>query len=396
LLDGRRFWFVGIGGAGLSGYAIVAQAWGAEVAGWDRRETSYLEAVRAAGIPVTIAADPPPAPEGWEAVVSTAYAAQAEGRSRAHFLAELISGARSIVVSGAHGKTTTAAMIAFVLDSLGLDPSFLIGGDVPQLGGNARAGSGWLVVEGDESDRTVFGLPAEIGVITNVDLDHHTTYGSTAEVEEEFARWAAGLPHVVWGRDLEPVDLELSAPGEHNRLNAACALAALELAGVGREQAAEALRRFRGAGRRLEPRGQSGGVRFVDDYGHHPAEIGATLDAARKLAGEGRVLVLFQPHLYSRTLHLATELAAALALSDLACVTEVYPAREKPIEGVTGKLVIDRLCELRPGMPVAWTPKVEQGVEVLGIRARPGDLVVTIGAGDVDKALPLLLERFSA
>jgi len=396
LLDGRRFWFVGIGGAGLSGYAIVAQAWGAEVAGWDRRETSYLEAVRAAGIPVTIAADPPPAPEGWEAVVSTAYAAQAEGRSRAHFLAELISGARSIVVSGAHGKTTTAAMIAFVLDSLGLDPSFLIGGDVPQLGGNARAGSGWLVVEGDESDRTVFGLPAEIGVITNVDLDHHTTYGSTAEVEEEFERWAAGLPHVVWGRDLEPVDLELSAPGEHNRLNAACALAALELAGVGREQAAEALRRFRGAGRRLEPRGQSGGVRFVDDYGHHPAEIGATLDAARKLAGEGRVLVLFQPHLYSRTLHLATELAAALALSDLACVTEVYPAREKPIEGVTGKLVIDRLCELRPGMPVAWTPKVEQGVEVLGIRARPGDLVVTIGAGDVDKALPLLLERFSA
>jgi len=396
LLDGRRFWFVGIGGAGLSGYAIVAHAWGADVAGWDRRETSYLEAVRAAGIPVTIAADPPPAPEGWEAVVSTAYAAQAEGRSRAHFLAELISGARSIVVSGAHGKTTTAAMIAFVLDSLGLDPSFLIGGDVPQLGGNARAGSGWLVVEGDESDRTVFGLPAEIGVITNVDLDHHTTYGSTAEVEEEFERWAAGLPHVVWGRDLEPVDLELSAPGEHNRLNAACALAALELAGVGREQAAEALRRFRGAGRRLEPRGQSGGVRFVDDYGHHPAEIGATLDAARKLAGEGRVLVLFQPHLYSRTLHLATELAAALALSDLACVTEVYPAREKPIEGVTGKLVIDRLCELRPGMPVAWTPKVEQGVEVLGIRARPGDLVVTIGAGDVDKALPLLLERFSA
>ena len=396
MLDGRRFWFVGIGGAGLSGYAIVAQAWGAEVAGWDRRETSYLEAVLAAGIPVAIATDPPPAPEGWEAVVSTAYAAQAEGRSRAHFLAELISGARSIVVSGAHGKTTTAAMIAFVLDSLGLDPSFLIGGDVPQLGGNARAGSGWLVVEGDESDRTVFGLPAEIGVITNVDLDHHTTYGSTAEVEEEFERWAAGLPHVVWGRDLEPVDLELSAPGEHNRLNAACALAALELAGVGREQAAEALRRFRGAGRRLEPRGQSGGVRFVDDYGHHPAEIGATLDAARKLAGEGRVLVLFQPHLYSRTLHLATELAAALALSDLACVTEVYPAREKPIEGVTGKLVIDRLCELRPGMPVAWTPKVEQGVEVLGIRARPGDLVVTIGAGDVDKALPLLLERFSA
>jgi UDP-N-acetylmuramate--alanine ligase len=238
LLAGRRLWFVGIGGAGLSGYAIVAQTWGAEVAGWDRHETSYLEHVRAAGIPVTIAAEPTPAPEGWEAVVSTAYAGQAEGRSRADFLAELVSGARAIVVSGAHGKTTTAAMIAFVLDSLGLDPSFLIGGEVPQLGGNARAGTGWLVVEGDESDRTVFGLPAEIGVITNVDLDHHTTFGSTAEVEEEFERWAAGLPHVVWGRDLKPVELELSAPGEHNRLNAACALAALELAGVERQQAA--------------------------------------------------------------------------------------------------------------------------------------------------------------
>jgi UDP-N-acetylmuramate--alanine ligase len=267
---------------------------------------------------------------------------------------------------------------------------------VPQLGGNARAGIGWLVVEGDESDRTVFGLPAEIGVITNVDLDHHTTFGSTAEVEEEFERWAAGLPHVVWGRDLEPVELELSAPGEHNRLNAACALAALELAGVGRDQAAEALGEFRGVGRRLEPRGEARGVRFLDDYGHHPAEIGATLDAARKLAGEGRVLVLFQPHLYSRTLHLATELAAALALSDLACVTDVYPAREEPIEGVTGKLVVDRLCELRPGMPVAWTPKVEQGAELLGARARSGDLVVTIGAGDVDQAVPLLLERLGA
>jgi len=396
LLAGRRFWFVGIGGAGLSGYAIVAKAWGAEVAGWDRYDTPYLEHVRAAGIPVTISSDPAAAPAGWEAVVSTAYAGQAEGRSRADFLAELVSGARAIVVSGAHGKTTTAAMIAFVLDRLGLDPSFLIGGDVPQLGGNARAGTGWLVVEGDESDRTVFGLPAEIAVITNVDLDHHTTFGSAAEVQYEFERWAAGLAQVVWGRDLEPVELELSAPGEHNRLNAACALAALELAGMEREQAAAALSEFRGAGRRLEPRGEAGGVRFVDDYGHHPAEIAATLAAARELAGEGRVLVLFQPHLYSRTLHLATELAAALALADLASVTDVYPAREQPIEGVTGKLVVDRLCELRPGMPVAWTPNLDQGVQVVGARARRGDLVVTIGAGDVDRAVPLLLERLAS
>jgi UDP-N-acetylmuramate--alanine ligase len=395
LLEGRRFWFAGIGGAGLSGYAIVAKAWGAEVAGWDRYETPYLENVRAAGIPVSISPDPEGAPDGWEAVVSTAFAGQVEGRSRADFLAELVSQARAIVVSGAHGKTTTAAMIAFVLDRLGLDPSFLIGADVPQLGGNARAGSGWLVVEGDESDRTVFGLPAEIAVITNVDLDHHTTFGSLAEVEQEFERWAGGIPNVVRGRELAPAELELGVVGDHNRLNAASALAALELAGVPREQAEEALSSFSGAGRRLEPRGEAAGVRLVDDYGHHPAEIEASLRAARDLAGDGRVLVLFQPHLYSRTLHLAAELARALAVADLACVTDVYPAREQPIAGVSGKLVVDRLTEARPGMWVGWTPGVEQGAAVLAERARPGDLIATIGAGDVDRAVSLLLERLA-
>jgi UDP-N-acetylmuramate--alanine ligase len=396
LLAGRRFWFVGIGGAGLSGYAIVAQARGAEVAGWDRYETPYLNHVRAAGIPVTISPTPETAPEGWEAVVSTAFAGQVEGRTRADFLAELISGVCAVVVSGAHGKTTTAAMVAFVLDRVGLDPSFLVGGEVPQLGGNARAGSGWLVVEGDESDRTVFGLRAEIAVITNVDLDHHTTFGSTREVEEEFERWAAGIPNVVWGRDLEPAELELSIPGTHNRRNAACALAALELAGVARGEATAVLREFRGAGRRLEERGEAGGVRLLDDYAHHPAEIEATLAAVRELAGEGRVLALFQPHLYSRTLHLAAELGRALAGSDLACVTDIYSAREEPIEGVTGKLVVDRLSERRPGMWIGWTPTVEQGAAALASQARPGDFILTIGAGDVDRAVPLLLERLAA
>jgi UDP-N-acetylmuramate--alanine ligase len=389
---------VGIGGAGLSGYALLAQAWGAEVAGWDRHETPYLEHVRAAGISVTIAPDPREAPEGWEAVVSTAFTGQAAGRSRADFLAELVSLARAIVVAGAHGKTTTAAMIAVVLDRLGLDPSFLIGGEVPQLGGNARAGSGWLVVEGDESDRTVFALTAEIAVITNVDLDHHTTFSSAAELDETFADWAGGLTpgQVVWGRELEPVDFELAVPGEHNRLNAACALAALELAGVERAEAAAVLRDFRGAGRRLEGRGEAGGVRLLDDYGHHPAEIVATLAAARGFANGGRVFVLFQPHLYSRTLHLATELATALAGADLAAVTDVYPAREEPLEGVSGKLVVDRLTEVRPGMPVAWAPRIEQGAEIVAQRARPGDVVVTVGAGDVDRAVPLILERLGA
>ena len=394
-LAGRKIWFVGIGGAGLSGYALLAQAWGAEVGGWDRYETPYLAYVRAAGIPVTIAPDPVPPPDGWESVVSTAFATQAEGRTRGDFLAELVSHGRAIVVAGAHGKTTTAAMIAFSLDRLGNDPSFLIGAEVPQLGGNARAGTGWLVVEGDESDRTVFGLPAEIAVITNVDLDHHATFASVGELDEAFADWARGLPpgHVVWGRKLEPVELDLGVPGEHNRLNAACALAALELAGFDRADSAAAIADFSGAGRRLQDRGEAAGVRLLDDYGHHPAEVEATLVAARGLAGDGRVLVLFQPHLYSRTIHLAAELGAALSGADVAAVTDIYAAREEPLPGVTGKLVVDRLCEVRPGMPVAWTPRVEDGAEFVAGRARSGDVVLTIGAGDVDRAVPLILER---
>ena len=179
-LADRRLWFVGIGGAGLSGYAVVAKAWGAEVAGWDRHETPYVEHVRTAGIPVTLSDELEAAPEGFEAVVSTAFAGQVPGLTRAEFLAELVAQQDSIVVAGAHGKTTTAGMIAFVLDRLGRDPAFLIGGEIPQLGGNARAGAGWLVVEGDESDRTIESLRPRVAVVLNVDLDHHSTFASRA------------------------------------------------------------------------------------------------------------------------------------------------------------------------------------------------------------------------
>jgi UDP-N-acetylmuramate--alanine ligase len=392
-LDGRRIWFVGIGGAGLSGYAVLAKAWGAEVAGWDRHETPYLEHVRAAGIPVTVTDEAGSRPDGYETVVSTAYMSldlvPGHGpTSRAEFLAELVSLQDAIVVSGAHGKTTTTAMIAFVLDRLGRDPSFLIGGEIPQLGGNARAGEGWLVVEGDESDRTIELLRPQIAVVTNVDLDHHSEFASRAEVEELFERWLADVPHVVRADELEPVDLELAVPGEHNLMNATAALAALELAGVDREEAAKHLAEFTGAGRRLELRGEAGGMRVLDDYAHHPAEIRATIEAVRN---GHRVLVLFQPHLYSRTRHLAHELGAALATADVAAVTEIYRAREEPIAGVSGKLVVDATTEARPGMTVGWTPAVEDGARFLARRAHPGDVVLTMGAGNVDDAVPLLL-----
>jgi UDP-N-acetylmuramate--alanine ligase len=259
---------------------------------------------------------------------------------------------------------------------------------VPQLGGNAGAGEGWLVVEGDESDRTVERLRPEIAVVTNVELDHHATFGSEAEVAELFERWLEQVPQVVRGWELEPADLELAVPGEHNRRNAAAALAALELAGVARAEAAPALARFRGAGRRFELVGEEAGVTVVDDYAHHPSEIEATVAAARERT-RGRVLVLFQPHLYSRTRHLAHELGAALSAADGACVTEIYRAREQPVDGVGGRLVLDAL---RPGLRAGWAPSVEDGARVVASWARPGDLVLTVGAGDVERAGPLVLE----
>jgi UDP-N-acetylmuramate--alanine ligase len=386
-LDGRRLWLAGIGGAGMSAYALLAHAWGADVRGWDRVRTPYLEHLE--GIDVEIADEPPAPPAGWEVYVSSAYADRIDGRSRADLLAELVSLRDAIVVAGAHGKTTTAGMIAFCLAQLGRDPAWLIGADVPQLGGNAGTGSGLLVVEGDESDRTIGALRPRIAVVTNVDLDHHTTFASRAEVEALFEGWLAGVPEVVRGDDLAPYDGALALAGEHNRRNAACAVAALERAGVSREEVAVVLAEFTGAGRRLERRGEAGGVTVFDDYAHHPAEITATLAAARD---RGRLLVLFQPHLYSRTRHLAAELADALAAADAVAVADIYPAREQPVEGVTGKLVVDALAERRPGMPLAWTPQCDDGARYLAGRARAGDRILTIGAGDVDRSAPLLLE----
>jgi len=390
-LAARRLWLAGVGGAGMSAYALLAHAWGAEVAGWDRVETPYLAHLD--GVAVTISPEPPAPPAGWEVYVSTAYAGKVAGRPRADLLAELVSLRRAIVVAGAHGKTTTSAMIAFCLARLGLDPAFLIGGDVAQLGGNAGAGEGWLVVEGDESDRSVAALRPRIAILLNVDLDHHTTFGSKAEVAALFEEWLAHVPQVVRAEQLEPVPFELAVPGEHNRRNAAAALAALELAGVDRAAAEQAIAEFRGAGRRLEPKGDAGGVRVLDSYAHHPAELAADLAAVG--GGGRRVLALFQPHLYSRTLHLAYEFALALADADAVCVTDVYPAREQPLPGVSGRLIVEQLAQLRPGMRLAFAPTVEESVRIVAGWARPGDTVLTLGAGDVDRAGGLLLEALA-
>jgi len=388
-LAGRRFYFVGIGGAGLSAYANIARAWGAEVRGWDARETIFMGTL--GGVAVDVGGEPSP-PPGYEVVLSTAHAGRVEGLPRADFLAELVALRRSIVVGGAHGKTTTAAMVAFALRELGHDPAWIVGGVVPQLGGNAGVGEGWLVVEGDESDRSIGLLRPKIGVVTNVELDHHATFASEAELEDFFETWLAGVPAVVRGRELEPVSFDLAVPGEHNRLNAAAALAALELAGIPRSDAEPVLARFEGVGRRFELVGERGGVQVYDDYAHNPTEIAAALHTARERV-ERRLVAVYQPHVYERTRQLARELGAALGLADGAIVTDVIGGRDAPREGVSGKLVLDNVPG---GVRRGWAPTLEDAALVTLAWARPGDLVVTLGVGEPWRIARAIVEGLEA
>lgn len=389
----------------MSALALVAAEWGAQVAGSDRARSTFVDRLEEAGIPVTIGHARENVPDGWEVIVSSAIAAEnpelvGSMRSRGELLAELVDLRPSIVVAGAHGKTTTAAMIAYALDQAGRDPAFLIGGTVPQLGANGRVGEGWLVAEGDESDRSLMHLRPDIAVLTNIELDHHATFASRAEVEELYDEWLDQLKpdaHVVRGDALAvPDDLALSVPGEHNRKNAAAAIVALEHAGVDTTAAIAYLTDFEGAGRRFEARGEAAGVRVFDDYAHHPTEIAATLEAARTVADGGRIIVLFQPHLYSRTQYLTREFAVSLSSADAVVLTDVYAAREPTVEGITGKIVVDELSTVRPGMRIGWAPAIEDAVELASSVAREGDLILTVGAGDIDRAVPLLLERLSS
>ena len=420
--DGRRLHFVGIAGAGLSAYALAAKALGAEVTGSDRADSPYLTRVREAGIAPSIGHDAAnvPAGDGVELVRSTAIppenpelvAAAERGLkvlSRAEFLAELTREKRTIGVAGAHGKTTTTSMIAHALLACGLDPAYLIGGTLSTTGTNAAWGSGeWLVVEADESDRSFLALDVDVAVVTNVELDHHTEYGSHVDLEDAFRAYLAG-PEVAVLPDglaaLRPAGRterfdgwggpELAVPGEHNRRNAAAALEACVLAGADRDAAARALATFTGAGRRFEPLGtMSAGARVVDDYAHHPTEVAATIAAARDL-GARRVVAVFQPHLFSRTAHLARRFGAALATADVVAVLDVYPSRERQEDfpGVTGLLIAEAAADARPGATVLWLPAFDDAERVLRTVIRDGDLVLVLGAGDVDALGRALVAR---
>ena len=408
----RRLHVVGIAGAGMSAYAIVCRALGATVTGSDQEESPYLAGVREAGIEPSIGHDAANVPAGddVDVVLSTAIpaanvevaAARERGLrvlSRADLLAELTREKRTIAVAGAHGKTTTSSMVAHALLGCGEDPAYVIGGTLSTTGTNAAWGSGeWLVVEADESDRSFLALDVDVAVVTNVELDHHTEWGSRHELEEAFRQFVAGAPAAVLPPDLVhlrsgPLTTfdgwegpELAVPGEHNRRNAAAALEAAVLAGAERGRAAAELATFRGAGRRFEALGRTpSGAVVVDDYAHHPTEVAATIAAARE-RGFDRVVAVFQPHLYSRTQHLFREFGAALAAADLPGVLDVYPARERAEDfpGVSGLLVAEAAADAGRGKPVLWLPDFDAAERALAPELRDGDLLLVLGAGDVD------------
>ena len=369
----------------MSAYANVARAWGAEVGGWDLHETIFSETLD--GIEVDLGGEPRP-PDGFEVVVSTAHRDRVDGTPRASFLAELVAARPSIVVTGAHGKTTTAAMIAHALRETGDDPAWIIGGVVPQLGGNAGTGTGWLVVEGDESDRSAFALRPRVAVVTNVELDHFGAYGSAAELQAAIDDWLEPVPDVVRGWELEPVAFALSVPGEHNRRNAAAALEALTRVGVDAGAAEAALASFAGADRRFQLVGEGGGVTIVDDYGHNPTEIRAALETARERT-TGRIVALYVPHVVERTRHLHRELGEALSLADVAIVTDFVGRRDALRDDVSARMVLDAV---RDPTRRLWAPSLEDAAALALAVVRPGDLVVTLGVGEPWRAARAIAE----
>jgi UDP-N-acetylmuramate--alanine ligase len=428
--SGRRLHFVGVGGAGMSGYARAAYALGARVSGSDRADSPYLERLRADGVlEASIGHDAAnlPAGEDVEVVYSSAVppenperaAARERGlreRPRAELLGELSALRRTIAVAGTHGKTTTASMLVHILRAAGTDPGWLVGAPVGGGLPNAHWGAGeWLVVEADESDRSMLSLVVEIAVLTNVELDHHASFASLAELRAAFRAFMEPPSFaVVWDRP-ELLELRggetvaydvpaptltaggsrftwrkhevgLAVPGAHNALNAVAALEAACIAGADRERAIAGLAGFTGAGRRFQRVGATAGGGVVyEDYAHHPTELAVTLRAARTLESR-RLVAVFQPHLYSRTALLAREFGEALALADVAVVLDVYPARERAEDfpGVSGLTIALTTADAVGGRLVMWLPTFADALPVLRGLLADGDLCLVMGAGDVD------------
>jgi UDP-N-acetylmuramate--alanine ligase len=444
--DPRPLHFVGIGGAGMSALALLALRRGLAVTGSDS-DVSGCGDLTAAGATIVAGAAPALAGGARAVVVSAAIppghpdleranAARVPIVARKDALAGLIGSARCVAIAGTHGKTTTTVMVTDALTAAGFEPTGLAGGRVSLWGGNAKLASDRLyVVEADEYDRAFLTLRPEVAVVNNVEADHLECYGSLDALEDAFRRFAAPARRVLVGSEgpgagrvaagvpperlwrfgpagegspeialsgiaLEPgrsraavrlpggpaIALELGVPGLHNLRNAAGALGVVHALGGSADRAAAALAAFRGVGRRFERLGETAGVEVVDDYAHHPTELRATLDAARQAFPQRRLVAAFQPHLFSRTALHGDAMGRALAAADLAVVADVYPAREAPLAGVTGEVVARAARQL--GAAVVFHPDRATLAERVAALLRPGDVLLTLGAGDITRLGP--------
>ena len=449
--------FIGIGGAGMSGIAKILAQRGAKVAGSDAKDSPTAEALRALGATVHIGhAAEHLASDATCVVVSSAIRADNPELARAaelgipvvhrsDALASLMDGLRPIAVAGTHGKTTTTSMLAVSLSALGLKPSYAIGGDLDAPGSNALHGEGEIfVAEADESDRSFHKYAPEVAIVLNVELDHHANYASMDEIYASFETFvdrvteggtlvisadhegareltrrvtACDVRVVTYGDaedadvrvlsvvpqglksevtvelDGSPLTFTVSVPGRHYAHNAVAALAAGVALGVPAAELAPALAAYTGVKRRLQLKGEAAGVQVIDSYAHHPTEMTADLEAMRAAAGDARILVVFQPHLFSRTQELGKEMGQALAAADGSLVLDIYPAREDPIPGVTSELIID--AARAAGADVTPVHDKADVASVVAGMAKAGDLVLTMGAGDVTDLGPLILDRLA-
>jgi UDP-N-acetylmuramate--alanine ligase len=444
----KRIHFIGIAGAGMSGLARIALSHGLSISGSDSKDSSVVLALRALGADVHIGHNAAHLDGADIVVFSNAISAsnpeikraQELGvplLTRAQALAILMSVSKSIAVAGTHGKTTTSSMLTVALQACGIDPSFAIGGTLTASGSNAHRGTGdYFVAEADESDGSFLEYRPFSAIVTNVEHDHVDFFATKESVMDIFTEFAQSISpqgffiyckddagaveiassefsaiKVSYGQD-ESADLlidtikllpggstaralwkgravgtlELQVPGHHNLLNAAGALA-MGLS-IGQPAAAllEGLASFQGAGRRFELKASVAGIRVIDDYGHHPTEIDVTLTAARRYAGDGRVLVIFQPHRYSRTQAFLDQFASTLDLADLTILLEIYPASEKPIAGVSASLIAEKMQHGR------FIPNFLEASEEIISMAKPGDVILTLGAGDVNSLAPIIAQ----
>lgn len=455
-----RVHFIGMGGAGMSAIARILLARGVRVTGSDAKDSPTLRELGELGATTYVGQAAAHVKGVDTVVISSAIrqsnpelaaarAANVRVLHRSQALAAAMAHHTVVAVAGTHGKTTTTSMITVMLKGIGVDASFAVGGVVQGLGVNAGHGAAEVfVAEADESDASFLNYRPNVAVVTNLEADHLDHYGTAQAVFAAFASFAALLPDdgvlvacaddpgsaaladdvAAAGRrvisygfaesahirlipagstglhtsarlelapelapDGEPLTLSLHVPGDHNLRNAAAALGVALALGVAARDALGALSTFSGAGRRFEAKGQGGGVSVYDDYAHHPTEVAAALQAARSVAGDHKVHVMFQPHLFSRTAEFATEFAAALSLADTVAVLDIYPAREDPIPGVTSRLITDALS-----VPVAAVQAPGQALALLVAAARPGDIILTVGAGDVTDYGPQLVAALQA